>query len=247
MVRGNTQQALIDFYNLLVHSGSTHEEFENLVETWKDRQVSEECPPPHAWASAKTASLIRNFLVHEYGGEAGLDKEKRDLYLFSVISPEWAKAGKHISAINVPTEMGMVSAKISFLDRSAEVEIHADYRTQPGAVRIRIPYFKKLISFTTDAKHSSTEDGCIVLSSDVHKVSILWEENQNSHLGTVEELLTGYRDKNYLAEISSGGVPIIKQELPFLLQSEKSNKSEPLSFELVKNTFLYEFNRRTKK
>lgn len=244
MVQGNQQQALIDFYHLILHSGSTHEGFENLVIPWKDRQVDAQCPPPHAWASAKTAFLIRNFLIHEYGGRVGMESG-RNLYLYSVVSPEWAKEGNHISINSAPTEMGVVSSSIKFLKGEAKISYSAEYTEKPEAVVIKIPYFKTLKSFSSDAKSTKSEEGCIILSPDFTYLNIKWEDNDEVHRGTSEDMLKAYRECNSYEGYDDKGMHILKEGKSFLLDSEKKNLIEPLNFELVKKTFEYEFNRRT--
>lgn len=245
MVQGEQRQALIDFYHLILHSGSTHEGFENLVIPWKDRMVDPTCPTPHAWASAKTAFLIRNFLIHEYGGRSGVESG-RDLYLYPVLSPEWTKEGDHISIVDAPTEMGRVTSEIRFRRGGASVTYSARYNNdRPAHVRIRIPYFKVLDSFTTDASESRVEEGCIVLSPDFTRLKIKWQENSEAHRGTTADLLTAYRSCDTFEGVDSSGVQIVKSHTPFLLDDERQDQIEPLSFELVKETFLKEFARRT--
>ena len=241
MVGGNAKQALIDFYHILLHCGSTYEGFENLVRPWTDRQVPS-CPPPHAWASSKIAFTIRNFLVYEYGGMFGLKPEERDLYIFSVLSPAWVQSGKRLVIQEVPTEMGTVSARMDFKEGGATVSIRNNFHQQPGTIRIRIPYFKKLVRFTTDAKKSHMEDGCLVLSPEVTTVQIDWEDIPMR--GVSEELLNAYRACSTFEGVDEKGCAIIKEGKAFLLPVEKQNKKEILSFDLVLKNFLYEFNRR---
>lgn len=241
MVGGNAKQALIDFYHILLHCGSTYEGFENLVRPWTDRQVPS-CPPPHAWASSKIAFTIRNFLVYEYGGMFGLKPEERDLYIFSVLSPAWVQSGKRLVIQEVPTEMGTVFARMDFKEGGATVSIRNNFHQQPGAIRIRIPYFKKLVRFTTDAKKSHMEDGCLVLSPEVTTVQIDWEDIPMR--GVSEELLNAYRACSTFEGVDEKGCAIIKEGKAFLLPAEKQNKKEILSFDLVLKNFLYEFNRR---
>jgi len=245
MVQGRSKQALTDFYHLLLHSGSTHEGFENLVEPWSSRMVYPECPPPHAWAAAKTASVIRDFLIYEYGGKCGINKGKRDLYLFPVLSPDWVKPGEHIDLQNVPTEMGMVTAKIAFQEEIAELSVDARFIEQPARICLRIPYFKKLLSIKTNARKYSIENGCVVFSPDVRKAVICWDEIPEQHKAIAEELLTAYRSTNLFAGVDSLGLPIIRNQTPYLLPSEKVNQYDRLSFDLVKKVFLYEFQRRS--
>lgn len=241
MVGNDPKQALIDFYHILIHCGSTYEGFENLVRPWSDRQV-EHCPPPHAWASSKIALTIRNFLLHEYGGQYGLNPKERSIYIFPVLSPAWVIPGKQVAFRHAPTEMGDISARIQFHEDGATISIESNFHKKPGSIRIRIPYFKKLQNYTTDAGESRTEDGCIVLSPEVSTVKIEWQAIPMH--GISEELLFAYRDCNIFEGADDQGYPIIREGKAFLLPEEKQNKIETLSFDLVLKNFLQEFDRR---
>lgn len=241
MVGNDTKQALIDFYHILIHCGSTYEGFENLVRPWSDRQV-ESCPPPHAWASSKIALTIRNFLLHEYGGQYGLAPEERSIYIFPVLSPAWTIPGKQVAFRHAPTEMGNVSARIQFQETGAILSIESEFHKKPGSIRIRIPYFKRLQGYTTDAVESRMENGCIVLSPEVSSVKINWQDIPMH--GVSEELLSAYRDCNIFEGADDQGFPIIREGKAFSLPAEKLNKIETLSFDLVLKNFLLEFDRR---
>ena len=141
---GDQKHALGDLYHVLLHNGSTHEGFENLVEPWTNRTPRESCPPPHAWAAAKTALFIRNMMVCEYGGRAGIDAGSRDLYLYSLISPAWIKPGKKVAIRNAPTEMGRVSSTLSFTADGAELTVKPAFHHAPRYIVFRIPYSVKL-------------------------------------------------------------------------------------------------------
>jgi hypothetical protein len=243
MVMGDSRQALIDFYHLLLHCGSTFEGFENLVRPWTDRQV-EFCPPPHAWGAAKITTIIRNLLIYEFGGKAGIENGKRDIYLFPTISPAWAGKGKWIAINNAPTEFGTVSARMTFTDTGASITISPSLKEQPQYFRVRIPYFKELIKFQTDAKISKLDGDCITVSPDVKTITIVWNDRQDAGKGLFEELLTAYRSANSFEGVDNKGFQIIQEHQPFLLESEKKNQTDLLSFDFVLKTFLYEFDRR---
>ncbi len=247
MVMGESKQALIDFYHLLLHCGSTYEGFENLVRPWSDRQV-EFCPPPHAWGAAKIATLIRNLLIYEYGGNAGIDDGKRDIYLFPTISPAWVGVGKQIAVNNAPTEFGTVSARMTFTPHGASISITPAFSKQPQFLKIRIPYFKELVKFDADSKVSKTDKDCITVSPDVTKINIEWKDKPDAGKGLFEELLTAYRSCNSFEGVDDRGYQIIKEHRPYLLDNERKNKVDTLSFDFVLKTFLHEFDvRRTEK
>ena len=229
---------------MLLHCGSTHEGFENLVRPWTDRFVEPGCPPPHAWASAKLVFLIRNLVLMEYGGKCGLEPERRELWLFHCLSPAWVKAGEHLAIQNAPTEFGRISATLAFTDTGAKVSLAAKFHTRPAAYRLRVPYFKELIRFETDAHEHRREGDCIILSSDASRLSFEWRDKPGAHLGTYEDLLSAYRSANRFAGVDTNGFAIVEAGKAFLLDGEKSDQPRPLSFALVREAFQQEYRRR---
>ena len=242
LARGNNFTALKDFYHQLLHSGSTMECFENLVRPWAGRQVAENCPPPHAWGNSKQAMTVRNMLLMEMGGQNGMDINKRELWLFNCMSPEWVKNGKSVEIKNAPTEFGIVNASFTTKDNGALIAFNNRFHDQPASYRIRIPYFKKLVSFSSDAMIQKRDGDCIVLSTDATMLKLVWEDNSNRHLHTTENILKEYRSANRLTAIKDGKA-VITPGSPYILPNEHSNEPQPLSFELVRKTFLYEYNR----
>jgi hypothetical protein len=242
MLMGESKTALQDFYHVLLHNGSTHEGFENLVEPWTNRTPYEECPPPHAWAAAKISLFARNMLIMEYGGERGTNFDKRDLLLFSLVSPVWAEPGKSLKVKNAPTEMGMVSASMNFNNSGCSIKIDADFKFTPRKIRIRIPYFVKLIEFTSNATESSKKNGELIFSADVTTISIKWEKSPDADKGNFQRILEFYRSE--YSFVKGGDYDKAEPLKPFLLDDEKDLPDEPLSFDLVRRTFLKEFSRR---
>ena len=186
--------------------------------------------------------MVRNFLLMEYGGKCGMEPGKRELWLFHALSPAWVKTGEHVAIKNAPTEFGKISASMNFDKRGAQVSINSSFNEKPACIRIRIPYFKNLVSFKTDAKTSGQEGDCIILSPDVTTVRIEWRDKPGSDLHTVENILIDYRSSNRFRGAKDGKA-IIEEGKPFLLDTEKSDHSQPLSFELIRKTFQYEYKR----
>ena len=244
LVMGDSYTALKDLYHILLHAGSTHECFENLVSPWTDRHVHSDCPPPHAWASAKLGVLIRNFLLMEYGGLGGLSADKRELWLFHCLSPAWVRPGKKISISNAPTEFGEISTELSFSEDGATALFHASFHSPPAAYRIRIPYFKRLLTFRTDARESLRDGNCLVLSAETTTLSLEWEEKPDAHIGTFEDILSDYRRTNLFMGVDKDGGAVINRQEAFLLNGEKQDAPQPLSFELVVRAFRHEYLRR---
>ena len=244
MVRGESRQALIDFYHLLLHCGSTHEGFENMVWPWQQRQLIF-CLPPHAWASGKIAVMIRNLLLYEYDGRSGLD-EGRNLYLFSTLSPEWLKPGDKIEIKDAPCEMGTVSATLQASRHKAIITFSATYSNKPSSVRFRIPYCKRLLSFHSDDPNAHIEDGCIVLSPDFRKLTLKWEDNPEAYTDNFAHLLELYRECNVFlgVDVNDDKAPVIRPGKAFLKPGERDGRRDSLNFRLVRDAFLYEMNRR---
>jgi hypothetical protein len=245
LVMDDTYTALKDFYHQLLHSGSTHEAFENLVKPWTDRMVAPDCPPPHAWGTSKQGLMVRNFLLMEYGGKCGMETDRRELWLLHALSPAWVKPGEHVAIRNAPTEFGKISATMTFDKDGAQVTISSAFHEAPAGIRLRVPYFKELVSFRTDAKTSRQDGDCIIVSPDATTVRMEWRDKPGTNLHTVEDILTDYRSANRFLGVKDGKA-VIKPGRPFLLDSEKSDAPQPLSFDLVRQTFQYEYSRLAK-
>lgn len=250
LVMGDGKHALLDFYHVLLHNGPTGEGFENLVEPWTNRTPRSNCPPPHAWAAAKTALFIRNMLVLEYGGNFGIERGKRDLRLYSLISPVWAEPGKHIEINAIPTEFGRITSRMDFNDSGAQISFEGDFSLKPRYLAIRIPYFVKNVTFETDDIKAFRENGWIYISPDATKLKLTWKKNPDVFKDNFQNILKSYRSEfdlrkdNYI--VNEHSFDPENAGKPFLTAEEEKHPPEPLSFVLVRNAFLEEYTRRFK-
>jgi len=244
LAMGDSYTALKDFYHVLLHCGSTHEGFENLVIPWTDRSVEPGCPPPHAWASAKLYFLIRNLVLMEYGGKCGLEPGQRELRLFHCLSPAWVLPGESLAVNNAPTEFGPVSAKLAVTATGAELKMTARFHSPPAAYRFRVPYFKELVRFSSDAREQRRDADWICLSPEATRLSLEWRDKPGAHRNTYQDLLTAYRSANRFAGPDTNGWPIIEAGRAFLLDGEERQEPRPLSFTLVRQAFQHEYQRR---
>jgi len=236
------ENALSDLYHVLLHNGSTHEGFENLVEPWT-RLVSPGCPPPHAWAAAKTALYIRNMMVREHGGEGGLNLQERRLYLFSLVSPAWVKPGNKLEIRNAATEMGSVSATMTFTDDGADVTIASGFHTLPWSLALTVPYFVELESCDVGGGKKQIRDGVIYFGPEVAKVTLKWKERRGVHNGVYQKLLKMYRSEyGYIKDRDR--FCIEEPPRPFLTAEEESHPAAVMSFDLVREAFVHEYRRR---
>jgi len=234
------KKALLDLYHILLHNGSTHEGFENMVEPWSDRDP-DPIPAPHAWAAAKTALLIRNMLVREYGGKAGMEKNDRSLYLFSCLSPEWIKAGNKIEIIDILSDFGKINAKMTIENDGAALSLACDfYNFSPKSIYITVPFYKDVTQATSDCGDVKIVNGYMVLPDDAKTLQIKWKDNQNAAENHIQNILLSYRTEpgfyweNYINGLERG----------FLTDAEKTIPRELLSFHTVKKAFLMEYDRR---
>ena len=240
---GDQKHALLDLYHVLLHNGSTHEGFENLVIPWSNRTPEAGCPPPHAWAAAKTALFIRDMMVCEYGGQFGLEETNRDLYLYSLISPAWIKPGNQVAIRNAPTEMGHVSSQLTFTAAGAELTVRAHFHHPPRHIVVRVPYTVELETFTSDASRGFAENGVLCFTPDLTRASFKWRHRPGADDNNYQEILKSYRSE-YSFVVKDGNYDPARADKPFLLEDEKNHPPEALSFELVRNAFLKEYSRR---
>ncbi len=238
--------ALLDLYHVLLHNGSTHEGFENLVVPWSTRTPAAGCPPPHAWAAAKTALFIRNMMVWEHGGDCGICEDERDLHLYSLISPSWMEPGKRVVIRNAPTEMGRVSSTLTFTDGGATMTVENDFHHAPRYVIFMVPYAVELDSFTSDAGKAFEHDGWIYFTPDLTRASFKWHIVPDVHDGNYQRILEGYRSE-FDFIVKDDNYDPARAGKPFLLDDEKDHPPEPLSFDLVRRAFVKEYGRRFEK
>jgi hypothetical protein len=242
MLMGDGEKAILDYYHVLLHNGSTHEGFENLVEPWTNRTPYEECPPPHAWAAAKIALFSRNMLVLEYGGELGATPGERELFLFSLISPAWVEPGKSVEIKNAPTEMGAVSAEMTFTENGCRVSISPDFHSPPAAIRVGKPYFVDIVKSSSDAGEPETRDGFLRFPPETREIEIEWRVVEVRFDGVFQKILKMYRSE--YPEVADGDYAKAVSGEPFLLEDERNLPPDPPSFELLRKAFLKEYSRR---
>lgn len=255
------KHAILDLYHILLHNGPTHEGFENMIEPWEDRDP-DPIPPPHAWAAAKTSLLIRNCLIREYGGDAGINDNLRDLYLFSAISPEWVKNGDEILIENMPTEMGPVSASMISTSSGIKIRVSNNFHNEPAHIAIPIPYFVVLSDVQHNAKTYDQKSDIMFFSPDVSEINLSWKLNDNIFKDNFQNILLSYRQEHGVrweggrsqeenldvVSIMDSGADLFPTAAGegFLLEDEVDLPDGPLSFELVKKAFLKEYSRRYK-
>lgn len=238
---GQPQEALVDMYQALLHSGGAYESFENMIRPWTDRDV-EFCPPPHAWGCCNSCNTIRNLFVIEQGGRGGLEAEQRDLMLLNAVSPAWLKDGEALGIEKAPTSFGLVTILMTPRPGGADVALKTDFHTRPHTLVVRIPYFVKLDSFKSDAKEAVRAGDVIRLSPDATKLALEWTLNPGADKDLFQKLLLRHRREVGHWQGKRSEVP--KAPPGFLSETEQAHPTEPLSFALILSAWKTEYARR---
>lgn len=217
--RSDQEEALRDFYAILLHTGSTNEMFEWMAEPWGDRDVNGNYPP-HGWGAAMFNLLLRNMLLSERGGDGGL--KPREIHLCSVLSPEWAQPGKEVSLLNAPTDHGSISFRLQFQKDGAVLDIKSRFRTQPQSIVFHIPYFVNLENFDADAPPIKKDNNIIVFKPTVRNVVFKWKM-KHAELFSYERAVADYK-KEYaqrFAQYTAAGNKPAPVDAPPLLSAEE--------------------------
>jgi hypothetical protein len=187
VIRGDQQQALKEFYALLLHTSSTHAGFEFAILPWGDRNFQDNLAP-HGWFAAEYRTLLRTMMVREEGD---------DLHLLSVVSPEWVGAGKTIAVHKAPTYFGQVAFTLEQPSAfEAVLKIESNFTRAPKNFIVHLPWFMDVKSATVDGKPVQAKDGALTLPVSAHEVKISWALSRNTPVmnfaHTVEEYKTEY-------------------------------------------------------
>jgi hypothetical protein len=159
------QQAVKEFYALLLHTSSTHAGFEFAILPWGDRNFQDNLAP-HGWFAAEYRTLLRTMLVREQGDQ---------LHLLSVVSPEWIGKGKTISVAQAPTYFGTVAFTLEQpSDDEAVLHLSPAFTHAPQQIVIHLPWFVELKTATVDGKTADAGKGALSVSSAAKEIRLRW-------------------------------------------------------------------------
>jgi hypothetical protein len=128
LIRGEQQQALMEFYAMLAHTTATHGASEQVLPGTRD-PVNQ--PQPHGWYAANYVVLLRHMLVRERGDE---------LHLLSAVSPEWLKEGGEIHVTRAPTRFGPLDLHVKRTANGVSIDLAPRFHTRPGAIVVHVPW-----------------------------------------------------------------------------------------------------------
>lgn len=204
LVRNDQQNAINDFYALLLHTSSTHAGFEFAIHPWGTRDFDGNLSP-HGWYAAEIRSLIRNMMVREE--VAGLNN-RGNLHLLSCISPDWVKKGKEIIVRRAPTYYGQVNFSLTFGNDKAMLEMDNHFTNNPDSLILHLPWFMEVKSVIADGKRMDvTGKSVVYLPIETKKVEISWRKKSStpllSFINTVKKYEREYR-KRYEEFLKTG-------------------------------------------
>jgi len=185
-IRGDQEQALKEFYALLVHTSSTNAGFEYNMIPWGDRNFGNNLAP-HGWFAAEYRTLLRTMLVRE---------QNHDLHLLSVVSPEWIGKGKSIAVRQAPTNFGTVNFTLDQpQDGTAVLRLHADFSQAPQQIVLHLPWFMRLLSATADGKIVHAADDALAVPAATQTVSLRWSLKPGTPQLSYSRAVAGYRSE----------------------------------------------------
>jgi hypothetical protein len=165
------QQALREFYALLVHTSSTQAGFEFAILPWGDRNFQDNLSP-HGWFAAEYRTLLRTMLVREDGDQ---------LHLLGVVSPEWIGKGKTIAVSQAPTNFGTVGFTLEQpAANEAVLHLKTNFTAAPKQIVVHLPWFVNVQSATADGKAVKVADGAIAIAPDAKEVDLHWTVKPNT-------------------------------------------------------------------
>jgi hypothetical protein len=184
VIRGDQEQALREFYALLLHTSSTNAGFEYKIYPWGSRNFEDNLSP-HGWFAAEYRTLLRAMLVREEGNQ---------LHLLSVVSPAWIGAGKRISVEQAPTIFGSVAFTLDQPSAGeAVLTLIPAFTRPPQQIVVHLPWFVDLNSATADGMAIQAIDGALAVSPGTKKVHIYWTLGPNASKLSYDRAVRDYK------------------------------------------------------
>jgi hypothetical protein len=226
-LRGESEQALLDLYAALVHTGACHEGFARGGRPWSDRDCGDAWTPDPRFSVAYLHAL-RDLLIRE---------QREELHLFGAMSPAWLKRGQMVGVSNAPTSFGLVTAALHAETGGATILLAADWHAAPSRVIVHLPHFADVTSVDADRPGLRQSEGpppaayeavdlpvagsgarsqWLEVRPDTTRISIRWTldpEAQLSYQASVDRWRDAYAAR-YRQSIAEGGQPLGVLPLP---------------------------------
>jgi hypothetical protein len=185
-IRGDQEQAVKEFYAILLHTSSTQAGFEFKIRPWGDRNFGDNLAP-HGWFAAEYRTLLRNMLVREEGDR---------LHLLSVVTPAWIGQGRTISVRQAPTNFGKVAFTLDQPRQGAAVlHLNASFTAPPSAIVVHVPWYVTLQSATADGKPVQAANGALTLPPNARTIELRWTVNASAPHLSYEAAVADYKSE----------------------------------------------------
>lgn len=203
LIRGDQEQAMREFYALLLHTSSTQAGFEYAIRPWGDRDFQGNLSP-HGWFAAEFRNVFRNMMVRE--------ENDNTLHLLSAISPDWVGGSKKIEVSNAPTMFGNVDMDlVSTGDSSAELRLKTAFgKRAPKKVIVHIPWFMDVQSVTVDGKKVFPSNVSFEIPVTAKVVKFNWTRRANTPEMSFDKWVADYK-----AEYAKRYADYLKTGVPF--------------------------------
>ncbi|MGO8758946.1 MAG: hypothetical protein ACLQG3_12555 [Terracidiphilus sp.] len=183
-IRGDQEQAIKEFYAILLHTSSTNAGFEYKIRPWGDRDFSNNLAP-HGWFAAEYRTLLRTMLVREEGNQ---------LHLLSAVSPAWVGKGKTISVRQAPTNFGLLAFTLEQPQEGVAVlRLDPDFTAPPESIVVHLPWFVDLRSAVADGKTVRPADGALTVPANAKTVELHWSVKPDTPQLSYESAVAAYK------------------------------------------------------
>ena len=164
-IRGDQEQALNEFYALLLHTSCSQRRIRIRHPSLGRPQLRHNLAP-HGWFAAEYRTLLRTMLVREQGDQ---------LHLLSVVSPAWIGKDKTIAVRQAPTNFGTVAfTLLQPEDGEAVLHLNTAFSSPPRGIIVHLPWFMDLKSATADGKPLQPAGGALTIPAATRTIELRW-------------------------------------------------------------------------
>ena len=189
-IRGDQEQALKEFYAILLHTSATNAGFEFKILPWGDRNFGDNLAP-HGWFAASIAPSC---------APCWSARRVISSICSQSVSPAWIGAGKTIAVSNAPTYFGKVSFSLEQPSASeALLKLDTNFDRAPKSIAIHLPWFVRLDSAVVDGTPialTSIESGAgnsISVPPNAREVHLHWTVRPNTPQLSYDHAVADYK------------------------------------------------------
>jgi len=183
-IRGDQEQAISEFYAILLHTSSTNAGFEYKIRPWGDRNFGDDLAP-HGWFAAEYRTLLRTMLIREEDGQ---------LHLLSAVSPAWIGKGRTIAVRQAPSNYGLFAFTLDQPeDGVAVLHLNPNFTAPPQSIVVHLPWFVVLKSATADGKSMKALGGALTVSVATRVIELHWTVKPDTPHLSYDNAVSAYK------------------------------------------------------